>query len=108
MKIALALIVLLTGLYAAETGARTPAFRVTSLPPITVDNIASGVGFVGGTDGVPRTCPNEAGVGVFVRGEGKGATNAFVSIDRNAMVISTPTHGYTIACLKVDLPKAAK
>lgn len=93
------------GLYAAVTGTRTPSFRVTSLPPIVVTNIASGVGFVGGTDGVARTCPDESNVGVYVRLESKAFSNTFQGIDRKMQLISSPGKGFTIACLKVDLAK---
>lgn len=79
------------------------AFTVTAVAPIVVTDLGSGGGFVVGTDGVARTCPDTKFVAEYLRPEGKGSQQLFFQyFDRKAVLISTPDHGYTLACLKVE------
>lgn len=78
------------------------AFAVTTVAPIVVTDLSTGGGFVVGTDGVARTCPDAKYVAEYIRAEGKGSQLFFQYFDRKVVLISTPDHGYTLACLKVE------
>lgn len=96
-----ALLMMLLGM--ADANYHTRAYNVTTVPAVVVTNLAAGSGFVVGTDGIARTCPDAKNVGIYLRGEYKGAPLAFsMVLNRSAQIVSTPTHGYTIACLKVE------
>ena len=102
MKMATAVVMILgAAALVAVPVARTPAFRVTAVAPIVVE-LNSGSGFVVGTDGIARSCPDAVGVGVFVRREGKGDPNVFMSVLRSAIIVSIPGKAFTLACLKVE------
>jgi hypothetical protein len=100
----LAILVLVgaTIVFAVDGNYHHHAYTVTTVAPIIVTP-PSPTGFVLGTDGIARTCPDQKNVGEYVRQEGKGAPMVFAYVmSSKAVIISTPEHGFTIACLKVE------
>jgi hypothetical protein len=88
----------------SQTDYHHRAYIVTAVAPIVVTP-PSPSGFVLGTDGVARTCPDQKNVGEYVRQEDpkNKAPLIFAYVMSNkAVLISTPEHGFTIACLKVE------
>lgn len=86
----------------SETNYHHHSFAVTSVSPIVVQDLGAGGGFVVGTDGIARTCPDAKNVAEYIRPEGKGAALFFTYASTKAVIVSTPERGYTLACLKVE------
>lgn len=77
------------------------AYDVTSVPPILLHILPLDTGFVIGTDGQARNCPNTPNVHTYVRSEDKGAQDVFVDVPRDRVIISNAEHQFTIACIVV-------
>lgn len=85
-----------------QSGPPVKSYHVSAVEPIIISKFQMGGGFVIGSDGTARTCPNEKNVGVYIRDEKARGQDVFLSVPRSAPIISNGEHVLSIACLKIE------